>query len=232
MASFGIFRCTQRGLGALHPTPSHLSVGLKPQLRTYYGKRLVPKSLQRPPQAVARSSSAPAPAPRYGLIAGGSIVAAVGLSTLASPTVHCDSARPYAKPQPGMGDGNGPVIQEVPQSSVNIYQLSFGTVCGICAGVFIKKGAKLIAFFLGGIYILLQYLNTQRLVTVNWSAIGNRYDRLVNSAGGGSRGDNSAKGFAGSTAQRIWNRGTHFLMADFQPRATFMAGLLLGLRLG
>jgi FUN14 domain-containing protein 1 len=39
---------------------------------------------------------------------------------------------------------------------VNLYELTFGTVTGICAGVFIKKGAKMVAFFLGGVFVLLQ----------------------------------------------------------------------------
>ena len=43
-----------------------------------------------------------------------------------------------------------------PQSSVNIYELGFGTMCGICAGVFIKKGVKAVAFVLGGVFVILQ----------------------------------------------------------------------------
>jgi hypothetical protein len=43
-----------------------------------------------------------------------------------------------------------------PSSSVKPYELTFGTVCGICAGVFIKKGAKALAFMLGGVFVLLQ----------------------------------------------------------------------------
>lgn len=43
-----------------------------------------------------------------------------------------------------------------PTSSVSVYELSFGTVAGFCAGVFIKKGAKAAAFLLGGIFVLLQ----------------------------------------------------------------------------
>ena len=43
-----------------------------------------------------------------------------------------------------------------PGSAVSLYELSFGTVAGICAGVFIKKGAKAAAFLLGGIFVLLQ----------------------------------------------------------------------------
>ena len=43
-----------------------------------------------------------------------------------------------------------------PLSSVSFYELGFGTVAGVCAGVFIKKGAKALAFLLGGIFVLLQ----------------------------------------------------------------------------
>ena len=39
---------------------------------------------------------------------------------------------------------------------VNVYELSFGTVCGICAGVFVKKGAIALAYVFGGIFVLLQ----------------------------------------------------------------------------
>ena len=43
-----------------------------------------------------------------------------------------------------------------PQSIVNLYELTFGTVCGVCAGVFVKKGARAVAFALGGVFVLLQ----------------------------------------------------------------------------
>jgi hypothetical protein len=45
---------------------------------------------------------------------------------------------------------------EPPVSSVSFYELGFGTVAGVCAGVFIKKGAKALAFLLGGVFVLLQ----------------------------------------------------------------------------
>ena len=37
-----------------------------------------------------------------------------------------------------------------------MYELTFGTVCGICAGVFVKKGAKALAVVFGGVFVLLQ----------------------------------------------------------------------------
>lgn len=218
-----------------------LSMRMPQQVRTYYGKRIDPRmrfeeaSRQVRPRAVAASASNSGSTTRMGLmLAGGSIIAAAGLSAFTSQRVQCESARPYATPSSSPVSvetkGDTTTVSTEPQSIVNVYQLSFGTICGVCAGVFIKKGLKLIAFLLGGCYILLQYLNSQKLVQVNWSAINSRYDKLVGSAAGPETG--SVRGYSGSTLQRIWNRTTNFLMADFQPRATFMAGLVLGLRLG
>jgi uncharacterized membrane protein (Fun14 family) len=44
----------------------------------------------------------------------------------------------------------------LPKSSISMYELGFGTVAGICAGVFVKKGAKAVAWLMGGIFVLLQ----------------------------------------------------------------------------
>lgn len=124
--------------------------------------------------------------------------------------------------------------KDIPKSDVNIYNLGFGSVCGICAGIFIKKGLKFVAFLLGGGFILLQYLNTQKIIKVDWKALGRRYDSAVGSAAGKDavQINKPASGWRDSTAARIWNRFTHFLTADFPSRGTFLAGLVLGLRLG
>lgn len=214
-----------------------LSMRMPQQVRTYYGKRIDPRmrfesaSRNLLPRAVAASASSSGSTTRMGLmLGGGSLIAAAGLSAFGSQKVQCESARPYATASTPIVVKDDTAIAAEPQSIVNVYQLSFGTICGVCAGVFIKKGLKLIAFLLGGCYILLQYLNSQRLISVNWSAINSRYDKLMGSAAGPET--TSVRGYSGSTLQRIWNRTTNFLMADFQPRATFMAGLVLGLRLG
>jgi len=47
-------------------------------------------------------------------------------------------------------------VEDPPESIVSVPQLTFGATCGICAGVFVKKGFKLVAFFLGGVFVLLQ----------------------------------------------------------------------------
>lgn len=48
------------------------------------------------------------------------------------------------------------VLSPPPTSSISFYALGFGTVAGICTGVFVKKGAKAAAWLLGGIFVLLQ----------------------------------------------------------------------------
>ncbi|CAD6907131.1 unnamed protein product [Tilletia caries] len=155
----------------------------------------------------------------------------------ATSTLYCESLVNTNLPS-GKGDSksvNNPLNPDgkYPESSVNLYQLSFGTVTGFCAGVFIKKGLKAVAFLLGAGYVLLQYLSSQRLVNVNWGAISRNYNNIVDRAAGGGEGNTlSVRGWKGSKASRIWSRFVDFLTADFQPRATFLAGLVLGFRLG
>lgn len=61
------------------------------------------------------------------------------------------------------------------------------------------------------------------MVNVDWKSMASRYDRVV---------DGYAGTGAGSRAKRLGNRVVDFLLADFPPRATFVAGLALGLRVG
>lgn len=98
-------------------------------------------------------------------------VGGLGLGLVAfphlKPTIHCDGKKlmrvlrysidyAYIERQPEEVQPTRDMYPAPPQSSVSLPQLTFGTVTGICAGVFIKKGAKAVAWFLGGIFILLQ----------------------------------------------------------------------------
>ena len=132
-----------------------------------------------------------------------------------------------------------------PVSSVSFYELTFGTVTGICAGIFVKKGAKAVAWFLGGIFVLLQvrsvvvvrsscsfsinqnrqYLGSVSVVRVDWRRIASKFENIFYATD-----KNGSK--TPSTISSLWTWIVDFLTADFQPRASFLAGLALGLRIG
>lgn len=157
-----------------------------------------------------------------GLLAGTSALLA-GAYTWSMQPVACE-ARIQDPPLPE------PKTKEEAKSIVNLYELSFGTVCGLCAGIFIKKGLKLVAILLGGTYVLLQYLASRSFIKVNWSSIESVYNSSLNGLAGPA---DAASGKAQNyPLVRIWRRTVNFLTADFQQRATFIAGLVLGLRLG
>lgn len=155
----------------------------------------------------------------------------LGLSVLSlgafSPrkTLQCDSAQIPAPP-----------IAE-PHSELNTYSLGFGAVAGICTGVFVKKGLKMIAFLLGGLFVLLQYMNSRKFISVDWKKVAGNYDSTF--------GTKTATGeVRAPTVSNAWNWFVDFVTANFQrestpcdqeltsERATFIAGMVLGLRLG
>jgi len=190
--------------------------------------------------------------------------AGIGLHAYSLNNVHCDSTRefslelaicvdippesasrqpppPVVTPPPAPEDSNLP---PPPASTLNLFELTFGSVCGICAGVFIKKGTKFVAFILGGTFVLLQvistsethplvpksdpctaqYLGSVSIVRVDWSRAASRFENLFYRTENGVRRP--------PTIGSLWNWLIDFLAADFQPRATFAAGLVLGLRIG
>lgn len=194
----------------------------------------------------------------------GLVGAGIGLHTYSLNNVYCDSTRtvslelaicvdispesasrqqspPVVTPPPAPEDSNLPPSSV---STLNLFELTFGSVCGICAGVFIKKGAKFVAFILGGTFVLLQvistseaqplllksdpcttqYLGSLSVVRVDWSRAASRFENSFYRTENGVRHP--------PTIRSLWNWLVNFLAADFQPRATFVAGLVLGLRIG
>ncbi|KAF8610203.1 hypothetical protein BDV93DRAFT_10007 [Ceratobasidium sp. AG-I] len=167
--------------------------------------------------------------PKY--IGVGTITAAavgLGLAGFASRKVYCDGVGPArgTPSAPSSTYGSDP-LPPPPSSSLSLYELSFGSVAGVCAGVFIKKGAKMVAFFLGGVFVLLQYFNAIDITKVNWVSASSRFERLFYTPSA-TPGQESRAPTVGS----LWTWGVDFLTADFPPRASFLAGLVLGLRLG
>ncbi|BGP42382.1 hypothetical protein JCM10449v2_006387 [Rhodotorula kratochvilovae] len=112
------------------------------------------------------------------------------------------------------------------ESILNLRDLSFGTVSGICVGVFVKKGLRAAAFTLGFVFVGLQYLSSRQFISVNWSALTSSYDRFITSRAGPP----VAQG--GNRLARVWSGFIDFVGANIQQRATFVAGVVLGLRLG
>lgn len=87
---------------------------------------------------------------RFGLYSLGLGFTYLSYQSLRKP-VLCESPVPGTTPRPVVHDTGAP-----PSSMLDVYQLGFGTVCGICTGVFLKKGLRAIAFLLGGVFVLLQ----------------------------------------------------------------------------
>ncbi|KAF8710993.1 FUN14 family, partial [Rhizoctonia solani] len=168
---------------------------------------------------------------RLGTMATASV--GLGLAAFAGKQIYCEpsvspKSRGFSAAAHNPGPGNsGSDPLPPPQSSLSTYELTFGSVAGICAGVFVKKGAKALAFFLGGIFVLLQYFNAIDISKTNWGAASARFERLFYS--------NPAKPGEPrrpATISTLWSWLVDFLTADFPPRATFLAGMILGLRLG
>ncbi|TIB86867.1 hypothetical protein E3Q06_01414 [Wallemia mellicola] len=160
-------------------------------------------------------------------IAGGAIGLTGGLLAfnMHNKKVMCEASPEASEIKPTPVTQSDEDIEDLPESIVNYRHLGFGSVCGICCGVFLKKGAKILAFFIGAAFVFLQYMRSQGLIVVKWDNISRRYNASLKR----KVGDNSTSD--GVAVARVWNRLVDFLTADFQSRATFIAGLGLGLRL-
>ncbi|CCL98434.1 uncharacterized protein FIBRA_00431 [Fibroporia radiculosa] len=155
----------------------------------------------------------------------------IGLSIYAAPNIFCEPVAARTSPPPvSSPSGAAPLsspepFPEPPTSSVSYLELSFGTITGICAGVFVKKGAKALAFVLGGVFVLLQYLGSMSLIRVDWARASSRFESLLYTK------DASGQKRAPSVGS-LFRWLIDFLTADFQQRASFIAGFGLGLRIG
>lgn len=152
------------GMGASGVRSSSSSSSIRLPVRTL-------TTASRVPQAMAVAAAAPRLSPPTRTPLWGSIAAfCTGFAAWATHTsVHCEEPAPSPAPAAENRDPlPDPSQPPPPKSIIDAKQLGFGTVAGICAGVFVKKGLKAIAFALGGVYILLQYLSSQVCVVRQW----------------------------------------------------------------
>lgn len=94
-----------------------------------------------------------------------------------------------------------------------VFQLGVGGIGGFIVGYAIKKLSKLILILIGLFILLLIYLGTQGVININYGALWDALSGLV--------------GWAGSTLS--WLVGVLSLLPF---AASFIAGFLLGLKLG
>lgn len=75
------------------------------------------------------------------------------------------------------------------------------------------------------IYICPQYLGSKSIIRVDWAQVTSKFENLFYTK--------DAKGVSGPpTVTSLFRWLLDFLTADFQQRATFIAGFALGLRVG
>ncbi|KAL7415045.1 hypothetical protein BDY24DRAFT_383533 [Mrakia frigida] len=212
-----------------------------------------------PPRVVARTQAQEAgEGVNWGKVMGVS-VGAVGLMAVWKATgrggkksVWCQAQVPSPPPPPP---------PPAAQSIVNPYELTFGAVCGICAGIFIKKGAKALAFLLGGVFgsfvsptlvlpsppffFLSPNLTSttsshrvrptvllQYLSSVNILKVNWSRASSAYEKLTSTPSDVPGGKSVGLTVTKLWGWVVDFLTRDFQQRATFLGGLALGLRVG
>ena len=97
-----------------------------------------------------------------------------------------------------------------------VEQLGVGGIAGFCVGYFTKKAAKLAAFIVGGLFILIQVAAYYGFVEINWGAAESAVQTAAHS------------GAIDSAAHRFFTVLVHNLPFG----AAFLGGFYLGLKKG
>ena len=100
--------------------------------------------------------------------------------------------------------------------SLPMAQLGFGGMAGLVVGYTAKKIAKLAAILLGVLFLLIQILAYNGLITVNWGAVEHSASGVWTDASGMT------------LAQRAWA----VISANLPFGGAFVTGFLLGFKLG
>lgn len=97
-----------------------------------------------------------------------------------------------------------------------VASLGFGGAAGLVVGYAAKKVTKVVAVLLGLLFILLQVLVYNELISVNWSAVQHTAEHVWTDPHGVTLAD------------RVWG----ILVANLPFGGGFVAGFVLGFKLG
>ncbi len=105
---------------------------------------------------------------------------------------------------------------ELPDLSPYLGQVSFGGLAGYAVGYALKKVGRFLAFALGLLFIAVQLLAQTGYVQVDWTRIQRDVEPLLQQPG----------------LQSLWERLLATLTHNLPFGASFVGGLILGLRAG
>ncbi|WP_167764528.1 MULTISPECIES: FUN14 domain-containing protein [Thermus] len=105
---------------------------------------------------------------------------------------------------------------ELPDLTPYLGQMTFGGLAGYAVGYALKKVGRLLAIGLGLLFIALQLLAQAGYVQVDWTRIQKDVEPLLQQPG----------------LQGLWERLVQTLTYNLPFGASFVGGLLLGLRAG
>ncbi len=105
---------------------------------------------------------------------------------------------------------------ELPNLAPHLGQITFGGLAGYAVGYALKKVGRVLAIVLGLLFIALQLLAQAGYVEVDWTRIQKDVEPLLQQSG----------------LQSLWHRLVATLTYNLPFGASFVGGLLLGLRAG
>ncbi|KAI8817734.1 FUN14 family-domain-containing protein [Fimicolochytrium jonesii] len=102
--------------------------------------------------------------------------------------------------------------------------LTVGGALGACTGLLTKKLGKVVAFGVGAIFVLLQWLNHSGFITISWSAITSSVNKKLHA---NERGE-----LPPGAVSTLFRRLLKWLTADVPFTGAFCAGFWVGFRYG
>ncbi|KAI9009735.1 FUN14 family-domain-containing protein [Gaertneriomyces semiglobifer] len=112
---------------------------------------------------------------------------------------------------------------------------AFGTGLGFCAGYFSKKIGKVVMFFVGGVFVLMQFFVHQGYVTISWSRIFRGFQETAHKQGlekATGEAASTAAGYGKTVSKNAASRVVGWLTKDVPFTTGFVGGFWVGMRYG